>query len=74
MSDKELDRDRVEGLTADILKLIRENFKRGPVSRDRCLEALNALAAATVIIIDGADGRGGEAHNFFEKALDKIWE
>jgi hypothetical protein len=49
--------------------VIRENYMRGPVSRDRCFEALNALAASAALVIEGSDGPGGEAQEFFEQAL-----
>jgi hypothetical protein len=64
-----LDRTRIEEMTTSILLVIRENYVRGPVSRDRCFEALNALAASAALVIEGADGPGGEAQKFFEQAL-----
>lgn len=57
-------------ITTAALRAVRENYKRGPVSRDRALEALNALAAATAIIILGTDG-DNEAKEFFLKALEQ---
>jgi hypothetical protein len=69
MNETELDRERIEWLMAAILTPIRENYQLGPVSRDRCFEALNALAAATAIVIEGSDGPGGQAEQFFHKAL-----
>jgi len=69
MQETELDRERVENLTASILTPIRDNYLRGPTSRDRCFEALNALAASAALVIDGSDGPGGEAHEFFDKAI-----
>jgi hypothetical protein len=68
-STSQLDRERIEGLLEPILIAIRDNYQRGPVSRDRCFEALNALATATAIVIHGSDGPGGEAAEFFGKAL-----
>jgi hypothetical protein len=65
----ELDRDRIEEITTSILLVIRENYVRGPTSRDRCFEALNALAASAALVIEGSDGPGGEAQKFFEQAL-----
>jgi hypothetical protein len=64
-----LDRARIEEITTSILVVIRDNYTRGPVSRDRCFEALNALAASAALVIEGSDGPGGEAQEFFEKAL-----
>jgi len=65
----ELDQERIEEICADILKILQENFIRGPISSDRCFEALNALAVAVAMVIHGADGPGGEAQEFFETAL-----
>jgi hypothetical protein len=69
MNEIELDRERIEGVLEPILIAIRDNYQRGPVSRDRCFEVLNALAAATAIVIARSDGPGGEAEQFFHKAL-----
>ena len=70
-----LDRKRIEDLTTEILLPIRANYMRGPVSRDRAYEALNALAAAAGVVIRGCDsGAQGEAHEWFEKALGtQLW-
>lgn len=62
-----LDRERVENLTAAVLKPIRDNYNCGPTSRDRALEALNALAAAAALVIRGCDDQ--EACDFFAVAL-----
>jgi hypothetical protein len=66
----ELDQERIETICVDILQIIQQNFVRGPISRDRCLEALNALAAAAALVIHGADGPGGKAHEFFDQAFE----
>ncbi len=71
MEETELDLQRIENLIKSILLPIRENYVRGPTSRDRCFEALNALAAGAAIVIYGSDGPGGEAHEFFEKAIEQ---
>jgi hypothetical protein len=65
----ELDRARIEEIARGILLVIRDNYTRGPVSRDRCFEALNALAASAALVIEGSDGPGGEARAFFDKAI-----
>jgi len=62
-----LDRDRVESLFCQIAVVIRENYLRGPASRDRVYESLNALAAAAAQIIKGCDD--AEAYEWFERAL-----
>jgi hypothetical protein len=67
----ELDRARIEEITKSILLVIRENYVRGPTSRDRCFEALNALAASAALVIEGSDGSGGKAHEFFTKAIEQ---
>jgi hypothetical protein len=69
--ERGLDRERVEEITKEILLVIRENYMRGPVSRDRCLEALNALAASAALVIQGSDGPVGEARAFFDKAFEQ---
>lgn len=64
----ELDRARVEGLAKLLAEAVRDNYLRGPPSRDRILEALNALASvAGFVIRDWGDG--GEALGFFELAF-----
>jgi hypothetical protein len=69
MKEPGLDRGRVEWLIVEILIPIGKNYKEGPESRDRCFEALNALAASAALVIEGSDGPGGEAEEFFRKAL-----
>jgi hypothetical protein len=69
-----MDRGRVEWLMVEILIPIEKNYKEGPESRDRCYEALNALAASAALVIEGADGAGGEAEEFFRKALTQHLE
>jgi hypothetical protein len=70
MSAKEpLDNERVHKLSFALLESIRDNYLKGPESRDRSLEALNALAAVSALVIMGADGLGGEAQDFFLSAL-----
>lgn len=64
-----LDEERVGAISYKILTAIRANYLRGPESRDRALEALNALAGAAAVVIMGCDGRGGEAEQFFRAAL-----
>lgn len=64
-----LDEERVGEISYDILLAIRKNFLRGPQSRERALEALNALAGAASVVIVGCDGPRGEAEEFFQTAL-----
>jgi len=71
MEETQLDRERIEEITKSILLVIRENYVRGPTSRDRCFEALNALAASAALVIEGSDGPGGEAEEFFNKAFQQ---
>lgn len=71
MSAEPLDRQRVEEVCTEILRVIQANYLRGPISRDRVLEALNALAIATAFVIKGADDANGEARRFFAKALEQ---
>lgn len=62
-----LDKRRIEALLREILKPVNANYKNGPSTRDRVYEALNALAAATGIVIDGAGSH--EALDWFLEAL-----
>jgi hypothetical protein len=73
MSTEDLfDRDRIDALCIDLLKVIKENFERGPISRDRCYEALNALGIAAAVVVRGAEDP--EARDFFEKAFQgQFW-
>jgi hypothetical protein len=64
-----LDQERVEQLAGPIFAAVKDNYQRGPTSRDRALEALNALAACAATVIVGCDGPGGEAEAFFQQAL-----
>lgn len=66
-----LDRKRIEEMMIQILLPIRENYKKGPISRDRAYEALNALAAASALVITGCDGGQAEAREWFERALNQ---
>jgi hypothetical protein len=65
-----LDQERVERLTVVILAALKENYQKGPISRDRVFEALNALAASVSMVIAGCDD-GGEAMSFFVRALSQ---
>ena len=73
MSDDEIDRGRVEVLAAEMMAAIKANYERGPHSRDRIFEALNALAfcAATVIVGTGdRDGRRA-TRRFLDDAVSR---
>lgn len=67
----EIDRERVEAMTATIMASIRENYVRGPHSRDRVFEALNALSFAAATVIAGTGDMAGriQATVFFGNAL-----
>jgi hypothetical protein len=65
-----LDEQRIKELLWPILEPIKDNYAAGPISRDRCLEALNALAAATALIIAACEPETGEAKRFFLAALE----
>jgi hypothetical protein len=70
-----LGEQRVIELMTVISEAIRDNYVRGPISRDRCYEALNALAGATALVIKGTGEGQGEAHEWFERALaQQLWE
>jgi hypothetical protein len=63
-----LDRERIEALALQLLIPIRDNYDQGPVSRDRCFEALNALAFCAAHVIAGCQG-DALALEFFMKAF-----
>ena len=68
MNESGLDRERIEELTTQILILLRQNYVRGPISRDRVYEALNALAYCTAVTVRGTDP--DEALAWFSDALN----
>ena len=51
-----MDRDRVEAIAVKMMDAIKENYLRGPSSRDRVLEALNAVAMCAGFILGGVPG------------------
>jgi hypothetical protein len=63
-----LDRGRIEKLSVDLMEHIRENYWKGPISRDRVYEALNALAFCKAVVVQGT-GDPKEAQSFFDRAL-----
>ena len=62
-------RERTQSVATEILKVMRENLKRGPADRDRCLENLNALAFAAAFQIKGCNN-DPTALEFFTKAFE----
>lgn len=70
-----LDRGRIEVLLVRILEPIQQNYRAGPISPERVLEALNALAAASALVIRGAEenshGADTRPEEFFLLALDR---
>jgi hypothetical protein len=63
----ELNRERIEKVSAPILEAIRSNCVEGPASRMRVYENLNALALAVALVLEGADDPAADA--FFEQAV-----
>jgi replication-associated recombination protein RarA len=63
-----LDEERIEALAETLLMAIQENFRRGPVGRDRVYESLNALAFATAVVVRGSDK--DKALEWFSQALN----
>jgi hypothetical protein len=63
-----LDEKRIEALANTFLIAIHENFRRGPTSRDRVYESLNALAFAVAVVVRGSDK--DEALEWFSQALN----
>jgi hypothetical protein len=67
--DADLDRERVSELTSNLMHAIKTNYARGPMAKERALEALNALASASAIVVSACDGMGGVAEKFLYRAL-----
>jgi hypothetical protein len=68
MDESGLDEERIEELARQMLILIRANYVKGPISRDRVYEALNALAFCTAVTIGGSDRH--DALEWFSNALN----
>ncbi len=66
-----MDRARTEALGLAIMIPVRDNFQRGPASRDRAYEALNALAVGAAYVIAGAGDNADEALAWFQLALSQ---
>lgn len=64
----QLDRERIAQLSIRIMQAVRNNYVRGPQSRDRVFEALNALAIVTCTVIKGCDD-DAKAVWFFQEAM-----
>jgi hypothetical protein len=67
----ELDGERIAQLAHPMMELIRANYLRGPLSRDRVFEALNALAFCAAVAIAGTGDRQSrrEARAFLDDAI-----
>lgn len=63
---------RVEALTMKLFVPVCDHLAQGEPSSDKCYEVLNALAAATALIIIGTadDKQRQAALEFFSKALN----
>lgn len=64
----QLDRERIAQLSIRIMQAVRNNYIRGPQSRDRVFEALNALVIVTCTVIKGCD-EDTKAVWFFQQAM-----
>jgi hypothetical protein len=69
MSGGELDRERVEAICAALLLPIRDHLMRGPHGRHKVHEVLNALAAATALVVIGTGDDADRAEEWFQVAL-----
>lgn len=67
----ELDRARVEALTAALSKVLRRHLRPGPPSRVKVYEALNALSWAVSLLIVGAGGDRTQMRQWFHDAVDQ---
>ena len=64
----EVDRPTTEALTQAIGDVVRAHYRARPPGRDRVLEALNALAVITAVVIAGT-GCDPDAVEFFREAV-----
>jgi hypothetical protein len=69
----DIDPARVERIAKPTMEAIIENYRAGPSSKDRVLEALNGVAFAAAMVIVGTGDRDGRraARAFFDKALNE---
>jgi hypothetical protein len=72
MNESGLDEKRIQELVEQMLILIWENYKRGPISRDRVYETLNALAFCTAATVRESDR--DETLKWFSEALNLYLE
>lgn len=70
MIEVELDRDRVEALSHEVARAVVANFRAGPPSPCRALEALNALASCVALVLAGTDADPAE-RGFFNEAVEQ---
>lgn len=68
----EIDRGRVEWIAAAAMRAVVANYRRGPASRDRIWEALNAIAMIAVTVISAIedDAAVAQAREFFDRAVN----
>lgn len=71
MPREPIDRDEVEQLAAELMRVVVRHYERTQVSRDNVYRVLNALAWTAAFVIGGV-GQGGEreAEWFFNLALN----
>lgn len=69
----ELDEERITELARLMMEIIRANYIRGPLARDRVFEALNALAFCAAVAIAGTGDRQSrrEARAFLDAAVTR---
>jgi len=65
-----LDRNRVLAVANEMLGTINANWNKGPEHYDRALEALNALAWVTSVMVE-VHGESGSAFRFFTRTLER---
>jgi hypothetical protein len=70
MDDGEIDRERVAAMAGAMMVAICDNYARGPTSRERVFEALNALAFCAAITVAGC-GDDTEPLEFFSDAVNR---
>ena len=67
---RRLDRNRVLEVANEMLATINGNWNKGPDHYDRALEALNALAWVTAVVVE-AHGESGSAFTFYRRTLER---
>ena len=69
--DEDIDRARVEALSAALWQSIARHYRDGPPSQERVFEALNAIAFVVAPIVIGAGSNRDEVSRWLHSAIDQ---